>query len=262
MALRFEWDEDKAASNLRKHSVTFDEASTVFADPLAVIFDDEEHSLDEIREIVIGHSVLQRLLLVSFTERGHDLARIIMLGKQRKGSEGTMKKASTRKTARGSGNEMREEYRFDYSKAKPNRFALSRGQESAGRGVGPGRCGSVHVARSREQGPALLLDRCHADDGATLGPQTPSNSVRAGRVTAELRPSGASFPFVSSVSPASGATTVLATVEPCSQPDRAALLTLPRHRPAGPGGAMFPWDSVSPVARRGGRQPAGAAILV
>ena len=77
MALRFEWDEDKAGSNLRKHGVTFDEGGTVFADPLAVIFYDEEHSQDEIREIVIGHSVLQRLLLVSFTERGDDLVRII-----------------------------------------------------------------------------------------------------------------------------------------------------------------------------------------
>jgi hypothetical protein len=57
--------------------VTFDEAGTVFADPLAVIFDDEEHSQEEIREIVIGHSMLQRLLLVSFTERGGDLVRII-----------------------------------------------------------------------------------------------------------------------------------------------------------------------------------------
>ena len=42
MGLRFEWDEGKAASNLRKHDVTFDEAGTVFADPLAVIFDDAE----------------------------------------------------------------------------------------------------------------------------------------------------------------------------------------------------------------------------
>ena len=77
MALRFNWDKEKATSNKRKHGVTFDEASTVFADPLAVIFDDEEHSLDEVREIAIGHSVLHRLLLVSFTERGEDLVRII-----------------------------------------------------------------------------------------------------------------------------------------------------------------------------------------
>ena len=49
----------------------------MFADPLAIIFDDEEYSRDEIREIVIGHSMLRRLMLVSFTERGHDLVRII-----------------------------------------------------------------------------------------------------------------------------------------------------------------------------------------
>ena len=84
MPLKFEWDEDKAAANLRKHGVTFDEASTVFADSLAVIFNDEEHSLDEIREIVIGHSVLQRLLLVSFTERGDDIVRIISARKATK----------------------------------------------------------------------------------------------------------------------------------------------------------------------------------
>ena len=77
MDLRFEWDEYKAASNLRKHGLSFDEASTVFADPLAVIFDDEEHSHDEIREIAIGHTILQQLVLVSFTERGEDLIRII-----------------------------------------------------------------------------------------------------------------------------------------------------------------------------------------
>jgi uncharacterized DUF497 family protein len=76
MSRTFEWDADKAASNIAKHGVTFDEARTVFGDPLAVIFDDEEHSLDELREIIIGHSVLQRLLLVSFTERGDEVVRI------------------------------------------------------------------------------------------------------------------------------------------------------------------------------------------
>jgi len=77
MALRFEWDENKAALNSRKHGVRFDEATSVFADPLAVIFDDEEHSREETREILIGHSVLERLLLVSFTQRGGDVVRII-----------------------------------------------------------------------------------------------------------------------------------------------------------------------------------------
>jgi len=84
MALQFEWDEGKAVSNLRKHGVSFDEASTVFADPLSVIFDDEEHSDDEIREIAIGHTILQRLVLVSFTERREDLIRIISARKATK----------------------------------------------------------------------------------------------------------------------------------------------------------------------------------
>ena len=84
MALQFEWDEDKAVSNLRKHGVSFDEASTVFADPLAVLFDDEEHSDDEIREIAIGRTILQQWVLVFFTERGEDLIRIISARKATK----------------------------------------------------------------------------------------------------------------------------------------------------------------------------------
>jgi uncharacterized DUF497 family protein len=77
MGLRFEWDSGKATRNLRKHRVAFDEAATVFADPLAAIFDDEEHSDTESREIVIGHSVLGRLLVVSFVQASHGAVRII-----------------------------------------------------------------------------------------------------------------------------------------------------------------------------------------
>jgi uncharacterized DUF497 family protein len=69
MQPEFEWDDDKAALNEKKHGVTFEEAATVFGDPLATIFDDEQHSVEELREIIIGHSVKNRLLLVSFTER-------------------------------------------------------------------------------------------------------------------------------------------------------------------------------------------------
>ena len=76
MSLKFEWDQDKAASNLKKHKVSFDEASTVFDDPLAKIFADEDHSVDEHREIIIGHSVVRRLLVVCFAERVEDLIRI------------------------------------------------------------------------------------------------------------------------------------------------------------------------------------------
>lgn len=67
--MKFEWDGDKKKSNERKHGVSFEEAATLFADPLALIFDDEWHSSKEVREIIIGHSANQRLLIVSFTER-------------------------------------------------------------------------------------------------------------------------------------------------------------------------------------------------
>jgi uncharacterized DUF497 family protein len=77
MAYRFEWDKRKAISNEKKHGVSFDEASTVFRDPLAFIFDDEYHSEDEPREIIIGHSIGGRLVVVSFTEKAASVVRII-----------------------------------------------------------------------------------------------------------------------------------------------------------------------------------------
>ena len=71
MSLQFEWDSKKAKSNLAKHGVAFAEAITVFADTLARIFDDEAHSCEERREIIIGHSAKQDLMLISFTARGN-----------------------------------------------------------------------------------------------------------------------------------------------------------------------------------------------
>jgi len=67
MNLIFEWDRNKAASNISKHGVSFEEALTVFSDSLARMFDDEDHSVEEHREIVIGHSSQGRLLVVCFT---------------------------------------------------------------------------------------------------------------------------------------------------------------------------------------------------
>lgn len=74
--MEFEWDQSKAASNLKKHGVSFEEAKTVFDNPLAVIFDDEAHSIIEQRENIIGHSRQNRLLLIAFTERSGNV-RII-----------------------------------------------------------------------------------------------------------------------------------------------------------------------------------------
>ena len=76
MTLRFEWDKKKAESNLKKHKVGFDEATTAFDDPLAHIFEDEDHSEEEDREILIGQSTLKRLLVVCFVERAENLIRI------------------------------------------------------------------------------------------------------------------------------------------------------------------------------------------
>jgi len=75
--MKFEWDPEKAKANYRKHGIGFQEAYSVFKDPLAQIFDDEEHSKTEHREIIVGFSKLSRLLLVVFVERRQDVVRII-----------------------------------------------------------------------------------------------------------------------------------------------------------------------------------------
>jgi uncharacterized DUF497 family protein len=77
MELVFVWDRRKERVNLSKHRIGFTEATSVFADPLARIFADEEHSVDERREIIFGHSHTKRLLLVCFTEQENGLIRII-----------------------------------------------------------------------------------------------------------------------------------------------------------------------------------------
>lgn len=84
----FEWDASKAATNRKKHRVTFDEAVTAFADPLARIFPDPDHSDNEVREILVGYSDRNRLLIVSFTERNDNVriigARVASPGERRK----------------------------------------------------------------------------------------------------------------------------------------------------------------------------------
>lgn len=107
MTIALEWDNTKVATNPNKHGVSFDEASTVFYDALAVIFDDVAHSRNEKREIIIGYSSSHRLLLVSFTERETAIK--------------IMKKTGI--TEIEESDDLAPEYRFDYSKAQPNRFA-------------------------------------------------------------------------------------------------------------------------------------------
>jgi uncharacterized DUF497 family protein len=72
----FDWDKNKAAANLAKHNVSFEEAATVFGDPLSDTFDDPDHSADERRFLIIGRSEKGNLLFVSHTDDG-ETVRII-----------------------------------------------------------------------------------------------------------------------------------------------------------------------------------------
>jgi len=76
MGYRFEWDPVKAAANQRVHGVSFEEASTVFGDPLSQTTADPDHSGRESRYLLLGISTWQRLLVVIHTERGESI-RII-----------------------------------------------------------------------------------------------------------------------------------------------------------------------------------------
>lgn len=74
--MNFEWDETKALANLRKHGVSFAEASTLFGDPLELTIADPDHSHGEFRFLSLGRSHAGRLLVVAYTERDHRI-RII-----------------------------------------------------------------------------------------------------------------------------------------------------------------------------------------
>ena len=74
--LRFVWDREKAAANVRKHGVSFDEAATAFGDPLSIAVTDPEHSVGEERWLLLGQSATGRLLVVAHTEH-RDEIRII-----------------------------------------------------------------------------------------------------------------------------------------------------------------------------------------
>ena len=67
--MSFEWDEEKAKTNIDKHGVSFDEATSVFDDPLFLTFADPSHSIQEQRFVIMGESARVRLLVISYTER-------------------------------------------------------------------------------------------------------------------------------------------------------------------------------------------------
>ena len=76
-SLKFEWDENKNISNLKKHGVSFEEAKTVFSDELGRLIHDPDHSEGEERFILMGMSSQQSLLTVCHCERDSDTIRII-----------------------------------------------------------------------------------------------------------------------------------------------------------------------------------------
>ena len=76
LELAFEWDKQKAKANQRKHSISFEEASTVFDDPLAVNFDDPDHSTEENRYLIIGLSAQGKLLFIAYTDRNNKIRLI------------------------------------------------------------------------------------------------------------------------------------------------------------------------------------------
>jgi len=74
--VRIHWDEKKARANQLKHGTSFSEASSLFNDPLFVIFDDPDHSQTENRYIIIGHSDQNRLLIAGYVERASEVRLI------------------------------------------------------------------------------------------------------------------------------------------------------------------------------------------
>lgn len=84
MPLHFEWDQDKAESNQKKHGVPFEEAATVFSDPLSLTIPDPLHSEREDRFVIIGQSFRDRTLVVAFTEREYNIRIIAARGATRR----------------------------------------------------------------------------------------------------------------------------------------------------------------------------------
>lgn len=117
MKLIFEWDENKAKSNLEKHKIGFGEAKTVFNDPFLITFPDEVHSETEERFISIGTSSIRRILLVVHTEietiENEILIRIISCRKPT---------VSERKFLKNKDEEMKEEYDFSGKKGVRGKY--------------------------------------------------------------------------------------------------------------------------------------------
>ncbi len=104
--MRFAWDEKKAATNRRKHGISFEEATTVFGDPLSDTFPDPDHSLEEHRFVIRGASESGKILVVAHTDDG-ELVRIISAREVTHGEKNLMKKVESEEE-----DDLRPEYDF------------------------------------------------------------------------------------------------------------------------------------------------------
>jgi hypothetical protein len=127
MGFEFEWDPKKAEANLKRHRVAFDEALTVFADPLARIFDHPDHSTDETRAIIVIPRSSDCCWYPSPNERPRCGSSVH--GRRPKANDKIMSKASKR-NRRSRREDLRPEYRFDYRKSRSNRFASRMGRHA------------------------------------------------------------------------------------------------------------------------------------
>jgi len=75
--VEFEWDNKKASENIKNHRISFQEASTVFGDPLAITFDDPDHSIGEYRQLTLGNTRAGKYVIVSHIETSFNATRII-----------------------------------------------------------------------------------------------------------------------------------------------------------------------------------------
>ena len=111
--MKFEWDKDKERRNIRKHAISFDEAVTVFYDPLSATFADPDHSIEEVRLITVGYSSQGCLFVISHTERGVRYGLSVhFLQLFRRGKDMKTKTIE----------ELRPEYDFDYTKAVRGKY--------------------------------------------------------------------------------------------------------------------------------------------
>ena len=116
MPLTFEWDPRKERSNLAKHGVGFEQASTIFGDRSSLTIPDPEHSQTEERYITIGRAFTGKLLVVVHTERGNNI-RIISARRASRRERKFMKKSSNKSEQR----QMRPEY--DFSQGERGKYA-------------------------------------------------------------------------------------------------------------------------------------------